>query len=387
MVGKTVNVNRLNRTVQKEFTSKIARDKEVFVYRTMQETGLVPKLIEKGPWTLILDYISGETLSRREVTVEDYVLLTNWLIDFQEAFYQKTRTYCCLEDMNFSNFIVHEGCLIGIDFEYWEKGSKERAFALCLAQIKLMRCEENLKEEIDSYMYTQFCQASIKKEDLDRHIKEEVQKLSRWRKIQPLMRQTTSALLIGGEGRRLGGVEKQNLVLDRYTFLEHLVYELAIFDEHLYSLREAKAWEVTDGRVVIDAIKNKGPAIGIHSLFGVCKTPYLFLWSCDMPLLDRTFIMTLFEQAYTSTLEKIHYHVFVPQIKGKMYPLSALYHVSSKRVFKEAIQQDQLRVQSILEELVVKEIPFSKQEEALINVNREEDLIAIRRVAKNKKLN
>jgi molybdopterin-guanine dinucleotide biosynthesis protein A len=110
----------------------------------------------------------------------------------------------------------------------------------------------------------------------------------------------TGLILAGGQGRRLGGVDKGLLELDGQPLVQHLAQRLAgqahtlllSANRHLEHYRALGFDPLTDG-----PYQGAGPLAGLRAGLAVCMTPWLLAAPCDMPLLPADLCVRLWQAA------------------------------------------------------------------------------------------
>jgi molybdopterin-guanine dinucleotide biosynthesis protein A len=94
------------------------------------------------------------------------------------------------------------------------------------------------------------------------------------------------ALLMGGHGRRLGGVDKASLVLPSgLTTAETLLATFRPFVDDAFAVGRADqtAHRLSRSiRVVSDSSPDEGPMRGIATALAVAPTPWVFVIACDL---------------------------------------------------------------------------------------------------------
>ena len=112
--------------------------------------------------------------------------------------------------------------------------------------------------------------------------------------------QVTGLILAGGQGRRLGGVDKGLLELDGRPLVQHLAQRLAgqvytlllSANRHLERYRALGFDPLTDG-----PYQGAGPLAGLRAGLAVCTTPWLLAAPCDMPSLPADLCVRLWQAA------------------------------------------------------------------------------------------
>ncbi|KIA79017.1 molybdopterin-guanine dinucleotide biosynthesis protein MobA [Chromobacterium piscinae] len=100
----------------------------------------------------------------------------------------------------------------------------------------------------------------------------------------------TALLLAGGQGSRMGGVDKGWLELDGVALAERVAARLRPqADTLLISANRNLERYAALGRVVTDAAEfaNCGPLAGLEAGLAACETTWLIAAPCDLPLLPE----------------------------------------------------------------------------------------------------
>lgn len=138
----------------------------------------------------------------------------------------------------------------------------------------------------------------------------------------------TGIVLVGGEGRRAGGIEKYSLEFCGKTFIERLLDTLeSVVDETIIVARDQNQCErlacFDDVVCVSDLEPGLGPIGGLQAGALTAHNEALFVVACDMPCINGEVIQALFDD-----LED--YDAVIPSWSKEMYePLHAIYRRSS----------------------------------------------------------
>ncbi|MDR3229878.1 MAG: molybdopterin-guanine dinucleotide biosynthesis protein B [Synergistaceae bacterium] len=96
-----------------------------------------------------------------------------------------------------------------------------------------------------------------------------------------------AVILAGGKSERMGMSKAKLLWRDGKTFLEHMTDRLRHLDEVLVSVSAPEQDGVQGCPVIVDRCPGRGPMGGIHSALLACRSEWLLVVSCDMPLFER----------------------------------------------------------------------------------------------------
>jgi molybdopterin-guanine dinucleotide biosynthesis protein A len=109
----------------------------------------------------------------------------------------------------------------------------------------------------------------------------------------------TAIILVGGEAKRVHGLEKYFFTHGGKTFIERLLESLTpVVGEIILVAKDpdqcARFAQFTDITCVPDIRRGLGPIGGIHAGVLVAKGDELFISGCDMPLINRDVVTLLF---------------------------------------------------------------------------------------------
>lgn len=172
----------------------------------------------------------------------------------------------------------------------------------------------------------------------------------------------SAILLAGGEGRRMGHVNKAHLTLHGERFIDRQLAVVAdVVDERIVVVNDAsKADEFSslppDVRVVLDCYPGEGPLAGIQAGLEAAEAPFAWVIGCDQPLIDAEAAKLLLTR-----LEEGDYDAALPIIGGRPQPLHAVYRAEVGLIAARLLAAGNRKLMSLLEELTwigVEEIEF-----------------------------
>src|SRR5205814_10111614 len=95
-----------------------------------------------------------------------------------------------------------------------------------------------------------------------------------------------AAIVAGGRGRRLGGVDKAQLSIGGITILERQLAVLRpLFDEVLLVADDPSRYEGSGARLVRDLVPEAGPLAGLDAALAATRADAVLLLGCDLPFL------------------------------------------------------------------------------------------------------
>lgn len=181
------------------------------------------------------------------------------------------------------------------------------------------------------------------------------------------------AILAGGLSKRFGQ-DKRFFKLGEKTLIEIACDKIRKVFERKYLITNENFKYKTKGFTVIkDKIPQKGPLIGIHSLFSETNETGCVFIPIDMPFLTEELIK------YISELSR--YDVVYINFGGKIYPIPGYYSRKVQPIIEDQIRAGDFSLKSLLSKIINKtEIneddltKFGNPKILLFNINSPEDL-------------
>lgn len=186
-----------------------------------------------------------------------------------------------------------------------------------------------------------------------------------------------AVVLAGGEGTRMGGVDKGLLRWRGGSFLERMLEELAGYPEVILSVDRADRHANARARVVVDAVPGRGPLQGLVQALEVCEADALLALAVDMPLFEKRlgdYLAAFFHPGCRA--------VVAVDRAGGPHPLCALYAKSAAGVLRRRLEDGRLSLRDALAELEAREAPLAFTAfsgHVLANVNTVDDLRRLER--------
>jgi molybdopterin-guanine dinucleotide biosynthesis protein A len=193
----------------------------------------------------------------------------------------------------------------------------------------------------------------------------------------------SAAVLAGGKGQRMKGINKPALVLDGETIMSRILNTISdLFHEIIIvSNDKTEVLEFQNCVIVSDIYRDKGPIGGIHAALHHTRSDAVFVFAGDMPLLNRNLI-----SRQVSAFNAGTYDILVPRIEVSIEPLHSIY--SRKIVDKleefilsgsgNAIRDFYIKVNTGYLDII------EGEKEAFSNINNHADLIEIERIIRKK---
>ncbi len=153
-------------------------------------------------------------------------------------------------------------------------------------------------------------------------------------------------ILAGGKSSRMG-TNKALLPIGDRTTIEILAERmLTVFDEVIVVANDPGTYQFLNVPVITDHFPGEGPLAGIHAGLKASSYDLNLVMACDMPFASSELAALFVEKARD-------FEAVVPNIKGKLHPLFAVYqkHVSEKA--GECLKKGKRRVTDLLDGLNV----------------------------------
>lgn len=193
---------------------------------------------------------------------------------------------------------------------------------------------------------------------------------------------TSTIILAGGQGKRLGHKEKALIYIKGKPIIEHAIESLeGVVDEIIVSVRDDGQKQLlkkyTTGRiVVVDKYNNVGPLAGILEGMEATGGEYVFVVACDMPFLNVGVVEFLFKRAHG------HDGALPVSYDGIFEPLHAVYRTGPMLAeTKKAIEQGERFILAPvfnLDDMVLIEMDEIRELDpklkTFLNVNTQEDV-------------
>jgi molybdopterin-guanine dinucleotide biosynthesis protein A len=183
----------------------------------------------------------------------------------------------------------------------------------------------------------------------------------------------TAAILAGGQGRRLGGLDKGALRLGAERFLDRQLGILRTLTDHLLIVSgDPDRYQAAGVIVVPDLMPGAGALGGLYTALMRAPTDQTIVLACDMPFVSAAFLEHLVAVGR-------EVDAAVPRSVEGYHPLCASYSRACAEPIRRRIEAGVLRVAAFLADVRVREIgpdeiaKFDSDGALLANVNTPED--------------
>jgi molybdopterin-guanine dinucleotide biosynthesis protein A len=184
----------------------------------------------------------------------------------------------------------------------------------------------------------------------------------------------TPCILAGGKSLRMGR-NKSFVQLGEQALIEIIVEKLTgiFISRPVIITNQPEDYTYLGCAMIGDIIKDKGPLGGIHAGLTSAPTPYIFVFTCDMPFVDDTFVCYMLNRLK-------HEDILIPRHEECVEPLHAIYSKRCLPAIEAQLCADQRRVQSFFKDVTVTYVSQAEMKELklaeqyFLNVNTAADL-------------
>ena len=184
----------------------------------------------------------------------------------------------------------------------------------------------------------------------------------------------TGIVLAGGQGRRMGNVDKGFVELDGRPLVAHVIERLV---PQVHSLivnanQNAERYAALGFRVVADAIGGfAGPLAGLHAGLTAATTPFVVTSPCDSPFLPADLVARL-----ACAFDAQHVDVAVARTFDQPHPVFALARRSLLPHLAQFLDSGGRKIDAWYASLRVAEVAFDDEAAAFRNINTPAELAA-----------
>lgn len=184
----------------------------------------------------------------------------------------------------------------------------------------------------------------------------------------------TGLVLAGGQGRRMGGVDKGFVELDGRPLIAHVIARFApqVATLVVNANQNAERYATFGYPVVADAIGGyAGPLAGLHAGLEVATTPLVATCPCDSPLLPHDLVARLAAAFDTRPID-----LAVARTFSQPHPVFALARRSLRANLEQFLDGGGRKIDAWYASLRVAEVAFDDEADAFRNINTRAELAA-----------
>ena len=180
----------------------------------------------------------------------------------------------------------------------------------------------------------------------------------------------TAVILAGGQGSRLGGLDKGLVKLNEISLVQHLINRIKpqVFNIIISANRNTETYAQFGFPVYEDGISNfAGPLAGILKALQECQSEWLLTVPSDSPFTPTDLALRLSENIQDSK-------VAIPDDGKYLHPTFALIHKSLASSLNDFLQQGERKARVWMQQQAHSVVDFSDKPSAFININTDDDL-------------
>ena len=185
----------------------------------------------------------------------------------------------------------------------------------------------------------------------------------------------TGVILAGGQGSRMGGVDKGLQEFRGRPMVEHALERLAPqVDEVLINAnRNLEAYGALGHRVIADEIAGfAGPLAGFERGLAHARGELVCTVPCDSPFLPRDLVARL-----RGALERERAQLAVAKTGDQAHPVFCLMQRTVHASLRDFLGSGQRKIDRWYSSLAVVEVPFDDEADAFVNINSRAELAGL----------
>ncbi len=176
----------------------------------------------------------------------------------------------------------------------------------------------------------------------------------------------TAVILAGGEGSRMGGVDKGLLELEKQPLIEHVI---ARMEPQLCRLiisanRNIDRYQGYGYPLISDQLKGRGPLAGILSARQQCQSEWLLSVPCDTPCLPSNLVSRICDK-----MDQTPALLYTAHDGQQLQPLFSMIHRDLTTSLAEYLASSNRKAALWLKQQATVHVDFSDQPHAFFNIN------------------
>ncbi len=184
----------------------------------------------------------------------------------------------------------------------------------------------------------------------------------------------TGIVLAGGQGRRMGSVDKGLVELDGRALVAHVIDRLApqVTALVINANQNRDRYATFGHAVVADAIGGfAGPLAGLHAGLSVATTPYVVTSPCDSPFLPQDLVARL-----AAAFDRAPLDLAVARTFDQPHPVFSLVNRNVLSHLEAFLRDGGRKIDAWYSSLRIVEVPFDDEADAFRNINTTAELAA-----------
>ncbi|KIL37238.1 hypothetical protein SD71_00515 [Cohnella kolymensis] len=159
----------------------------------------------------------------------------------------------------------------------------------------------------------------------------------------------SAVILAGGQGRRMGGVNKALLPWGDGTLIDRQIRIAGRWADEIIVVSNDKAFgdRISPGkpvRIAADRFVGEGPLAGLHAGLKAATYDPVWLMACDQPFISVDAALLLSERMEAGSFQAV-----IPVIRGRLQPLHGLYRKALADSVEALILSGERKLVSLLQ--------------------------------------
>ena len=182
----------------------------------------------------------------------------------------------------------------------------------------------------------------------------------------------TGVVFAGGQGRRMGGVDKGLVELDGRALVAHVIERLApqVGELVINANQNRDRYAAFGYPVVADVIPDfAGPLAGLHAAMAGATTPYIVTSPCDSPFLPADLVARLALALAATPLD-----LAVARTFDQPHPVFSLVRTDVRPHLEAFLRGGGRKIDAWYATLRVADVRFDDEADAFRNINTLEEL-------------
>jgi len=184
----------------------------------------------------------------------------------------------------------------------------------------------------------------------------------------------TGVVFAGGQGRRMGGVDKGLVELDGRALVAHVIERLApqVGELVINANQNRDRYAAFGYPVVADVIPDfAGPLAGLHAAMAAATTPYVVTSPCDSPFLPADLVARLALALAATPLD-----LAVARTFDQPHPVFSLVRTDVRPHLEAFLRGGGRKIDAWYATLRVADVRFDDEADAFRNINTKAELAA-----------
>ncbi len=181
----------------------------------------------------------------------------------------------------------------------------------------------------------------------------------------------TAVILAGGEGSRMGGIDKGLIELNGLPLIEHVIARIApqVSQLIISANRNLERYQAYGYPVIKDQMRDKGPLAGILCALQQCQSEWLLTVPCDTPRISDDLVARIHNAA-----DETPAAIYTAHDGEQLQPLFSMIHCDLTESLQDYLAAGHRKVARWLEQQGAVAVDFADLADTFANINTREML-------------